>query len=109
MALLWSKLGFKLCGEVKNPIYQNAYLGKAEIYKKYVNEFLIPAMNLINSDQQLNELMLLPSGYGKLNRDCDMRSVKEKLDLSDYPLCPFVLERCPSVWYQLNNVQITYL
>lgn len=109
IALLWQKLGYKLCGEVKNPIYQNAYIGKAEIYKKYVNEFLNPAIDLIKRDQQLNELMMLESNYGNLNREADLKSVKAKLGINYFPLCPFILERCPSIWYDLNNVKITYL
>jgi len=109
IALLWQKLGLKLPGEVKNPIYQNAYIAKTEIYKAYIENFLIPAMDLVNTDQQLNELMLMPSGYGKLSRGADMKSVSDKLNMSDYPLCPFILERCPSIWYDMNKIKITYL
>lgn len=109
MALLWSKLGYKLPGEVKNPIYQNHYIAKSEIYRDYVENFLSPAMDLTLKDEELNNLMLQPSGYGKLNRQADLRSVKEKLGLSDYPLAPFILERCPSCYFQLKGYQISYL
>lgn len=109
MALLWGKLGYKLPGEVKNPIYQNAYISKAEIYKDYVSNFLIPAMELTEKDEQLRELMLQPSGYGRLSREADLESVKAKLGMDDYPLCPFVLERCPSMYYQMKGVKISYL
>jgi hypothetical protein len=57
----------------------------------------------------LNKIMLQPSGYGKLQRNCDLKSVKEKLGMSDYPLAPFILERCPSLYYQMKGVQISYL
>ena len=109
MALLWSKLGYKLPGEVKNPIYQNHYIAKAEIYRDYVENFLSPAMDLTLKDEELNGLMLQPSGYGKLNRQADLKSVKEKLGLSDYPLAPFILERCPSCFFQMKGYQISYL
>jgi hypothetical protein len=109
MALLWEKLGLKLPGEAKTPIYQNHFIAKREIYQDYVNNFLKPAMEVIKTDERINNLMLQPSGYGKLSKEADMKSVKEKLGLDDYPLCPFILERCPSLFFQLKNVQITYL
>ena len=109
MALLWSKLGYKLCGEVKNPIYQNHYVAKREIYQDYVTNFLNPAMELIKTDEELNNLMMKDSGYGKLSREADIRSVKAKLGISYYPLAPFILERCPSCYFDMKNIKITYL
>jgi hypothetical protein len=64
---------------------------------------------LTENDEELNKMMLQPSGYWKLQRNCDLKSVKEKLGMSDYPLSPFILERCPSLWYQMKGVQISYL
>ena len=109
MTLLWQKLGLKLVGEVKNPIYQNHYVAKREIYQDYVNNFLNPAMEVIKSDEQLNKLMMSNSSYGKLNREADLRSVKAKLGLDFYPLAPFVLERCPSCYYEMKGYKISYL
>ena len=109
MELLWQKLGFKLCGEVKNPIYQNHYVAKREIYQDYVNNFLNPAMELIKTDEELNILMMSESNYGKLNREADIRSVKAKLGLNYYPLAPFILERCPSCWFDMKGIKISYL
>jgi hypothetical protein len=107
--LLWQKLGYKMPGEAKNPIYQNHYAAKTEIYRDYVVNFLIPAMKLTEKDEELNKMMLQPSGYGKLQRNCDLKSVKEKLSMDDYPLAPFILERCPALYYQMKGVQISYL
>lgn len=109
MELLWQKLGYKLPGEVKNPIYQNAFIAKSEIYKDYVTNFLVPAMELTEKDEQVRELMLQPSGYGKLSKDCDLKSVKAKLGMNDYPLVPFILERCPSCWFQMKGINVSYL
>jgi hypothetical protein len=109
MAKLWQKLGFKLCGEVKNPIYQNHYVAKREIYSDYVTNFLNPAMELIKTDEELNKLMMRESNYGKLNREADIRSVKAKLGINYYPLAPFILERCPSCFFQLKDYKISYL
>jgi len=107
--LLWSKLGYKLPGEVKNPIYCHHFIAKREIYLDYVNNFLCPTMELVENDPEVREIMLQPSGYGTLNRDCDMRSVKAKLGMDDYPLIPFILERCAPAFFQMRGYQISYL
>lgn len=107
--LLWEKLGLKIPGEAKNPIYQNHFLAKTSIYRDYVDNFLIPAMELSEKDEELNKLMTQPSGYGKLSRGCDLRSVKAKLGLDDYPLAPFILERSPCLYFQLKGYKISYL
>lgn len=107
--MLWNKLGLKRPGEAKYPIYMNHYAARIDIYQDYVKNFLIPAMELINTDEQLNEIMLRPSGYRKLSRTSDLKSVQAKLGMTDYPLCPFVLERCPSLYYQMKNIVVKYL
>jgi len=109
ITLLWEKLGLKIPGEVKDPIYQNHYSAKKEIYKDYVTNFLSPAMEMTEKDEELHEMMIQPSGYGKLSRDCDLRSVKEKLGMNDYPLAPFILERCPSLFFTMKRIHVTYL
>jgi hypothetical protein len=107
--LLWQKLGYKMPGEAKNPIYQNHWVGLSSIYKQYVNEFLAPAMELTLKDEELYLKMTQPSGYGRLQRGCDLKSVKEKLGMDDYPLSPFILERCPSLWFTMKHINVTYL
>lgn len=109
LALLWEKLGYKLCGEVKNPIYQNHYVATRTIYRDYVENFLNPAMELIKTDEQLNTLMMNESNYGNLNREADIKSVKAKLGIGFYPLAPFILERCPSCYFDMKGVKISYL
>lgn len=107
--MLWNKLGFKRPGEARTPIYQNAFCATREIYQDYVTRFLNPAMELINTDPELNEIMLRPSNYSNLDKSADIEAVREKLGLNEYPMCPFVLERCPSLWFQLNRVNVSYL
>lgn len=107
--LLWEKLGLKIPGEAKNPIYQNSFISRTDIYKRYVSEFLSPAMELVEKDEELRNLMLQPSNYGHLNRTADLKSVKQKLGLEEYPLCPFIFERCPSLWFDLHRIKVTYL
>lgn len=109
IATLWQKVGIKMPGEAKNPIYQNSFIAKSEIYKRYVEEFLSPAMDLVMSNEELHTMMLQPSNYGQLSRNSDLKSVKQKLGLSDYPLCPFVFERCAPLWLQMHGYKISYL
>lgn len=109
MSLLWQKLGYKLPGEVRSPIYQNHYTARREVYRDYVKNFLYPAIDLIEEDEELHNLMLQPSGYGRLSREADLKSVKEKLGMNDYPLCPFILERCPSCWFDMKKIPVSYL
>jgi hypothetical protein len=107
--LLWQKLGFKRPGEAKHPIYQNHFAARTDIYQDYVKNFLTPAMELILTDEELNKMMLQPSGYGKLNRKADMTNVRKDLNMDDYPLCPFILERCACLWFQMKGIKISYL
>jgi hypothetical protein len=84
-------------------------MARTDVYKDYVANFLGPAMDLIATDEQLHEIMLRPSGYGRLARGSDVKGVKVKLGLTDYPLCPFILERCPSLWFTMKRINVTYL
>lgn len=106
---LWQKIGLKRPPEAKNPIYQNHFAAKREIYEDYVRNFLLPAMELTVNDGEIREMMLKPSGYGKLTKHADLKSVRAKLGLNDYPLCPFILERCPSLFFQMRNYKISYI
>lgn len=107
--LLWQKVGLKRPPEAKNPIYQNHFAARTEIYRDYVNNFLIPAMEVTETDEELNKLMTQPSGYARLSKTADAGSVKEKLGLTDYPLCPFILERCPSLFFQMRGYKVSYI
>lgn len=107
--LLWQKIGLKRPQEAKNPIYQNHFSARTEIYKDYVNNFLIPAMEVTEQDEELNKLMTQPSGYAKLSRDADGKRVNELLGMSDYPLTPFILERCPSLFFQMRGYKVSYI
>lgn len=109
ITLLWEKLGYKIPREAKSPIYQNAFLGKREVYLDYVNNFLIPAMELTERDSEMKEKMIQPSGYGRLNRHADLKRVKEKLGMDDYPLSTFILERSPCLFFQMKGYKISYL
>jgi hypothetical protein len=107
--LLWSKLGYEIPPEAKYPVYQNAFLGRTSVYQDYVNNFLSPAMDLVLRDEELFGLMTQDSGYQRLNRACDLKRVKEKLKMDFYPLAPFIFERCPSLYFTMKRIHVTYL
>jgi hypothetical protein len=107
--LLWQKLGYKRPGEAKNPIYQNHFIARTDIYQDYVRNFLTPAMNLIMVDAELHEMMIQPSGYGNLSKEADLTNIKRDLGMTDYPLAPFILERCPSLYFDMKRIKVTYL
>lgn len=107
--LLWSKLGYKRPLEAKNPMYKNYYSAKTDIYRDYVTNFLDPAMEMSLKDEQLHTMMIAHSGYGRLSSESDLPAVKAKLGMTDYPMAPFILERCPALFYQMKGYRISYL
>lgn len=108
---LFEKLGYRLLPKPKFPIYQNAFCARAEVYKAYVQEFLNPAMDLMATDDELRGLLFRNSGYNRttLNQPVDMARIRKYLGLPWYPLHPFILERCFSIWIDNRNLKITYL
>lgn len=106
--LIWEKLGYRLPIEAQYPIYQNHFCARADIYKDYVINFLSPAMELIESDGEVRALCTADSHYDKLT-GVDLKSVKEKLGIAYYPMAPFILERCPSLWFTMKKIKVDYL
>lgn len=99
-----SKIGISRPGEVKIPIYQNAFIAKTEIYKDYVKNYLIPAMDCIKNDPEVNKMAMRDSKYSDLTNQ-SAQHLKEKIGIEYYPLCPFILERLFSVY--VHNKKIT--
>lgn len=109
--LLWQKLGIKRPHDTRSPIYQNHYVARTDIYKDYVVNFLDPAMELIKTDQQLNEIMMSPANYESLvNPPVEIiERLKQFLGIDYYPMCPFVLERCPALYFEMKKIKVSYL
>lgn len=111
MTKICAAIGVKMPHEVKNPIYQNHFSAKTDIYKDYVNRFLSPAMDTITNDKEINAMAMRDSRYSELDR-----ATKEKLDnleskigLRYFPMAPFLLERLFSIYCHLNKIKVTYL
>lgn len=108
---IWTKLGHPLLKKPKYPIYQNAFCARAEVYKAYVQEFLDPAMDIMATDEEIRNLCFQNSGYNRTvdNRPVDFTRTKKYLGLTYYPMHPFILERCFSIWIDDKNLKVVYL
>lgn len=97
--------------EVKVPIYQNAFSAKREIYQDYVNDYLIPVMELVKSDPEIYKLATVDSNYTTLTRkDClSATELQERIGMPYYPLIPFILERLFSVYIENKKIKVTWL
>lgn len=103
--------GLKMPSKVKDPIYQNHFSCRSDIYKDYVKTYLTPCMEVIKNDPEINKLAMVDSNYSQLSRmSTEMGEyLKEKIGVSYYPLVPFLLERLFSVYCQNNRINVTYL
>lgn len=104
-------IGKKCPSEVKIPIYQNHHSSKREIYQDYVNTYLIPSMEVMQNDPEINKLVMVDSNYSKLNKTTEEvnRNLKEKLGIDYHPLAPFLLERLFSVYVHNLKLKVTHL
>lgn len=101
----------RMPSKVKCPIYQNHFSAKREIYKDYVKSYLIPCMEVIKNDPEVNKLAMVDSNYSQLARNSAATSeyLKEKIGIGYYPLVPFLLERLFSVYCTNNKINVSYL
>ena len=108
---IFSKLGKPFPKKPKFPIYQNAFCARAGVYKRYVTEFLDPAMELMATDEEIRNLCFQDSGYNETidRRPVDFSRTKKYLGLPYYPMHPFILERCFSIWLDDKNLNVVYL
>lgn len=103
--------GIKLPSKVKNPIYNNHFSATREIYQDYVRSYLIPCMEVIKNDPEVNKLAMVDSNYSQLAKSSAATSeyLREKIGVGYYPLCPFLLERLFSVYCTNRNIKVDYL
>lgn len=104
-------IGKKMPGEVKIPIYQNAFSAKTDIYQDYVNDYLNPAMELVKNDPEIYKLATVDSHYTKLMReDCaSAEYLQEKIGFPYYPMVPFLLERLFSIYVHNKKIKVSFL
>lgn len=104
-------IGVRMPFDVKKPIYQNHFMAKTEIYKDYVKTYLIPAMELIKNDIEINKTVMIDSNYSALAKKdaASPEILQQKIGFPYYPLAPFLLERLFSVYVQNKNINVTWL
>lgn len=94
--------------EVKEPrcvIYAGQWVAKDEIYKRFVNEILIPAMNYMESDSKMKEYAWKDSEYNK-RAGLKQPQLKQLTGLDYYSFHTFFLERLPSI--VVDNWNLTF-
>lgn len=110
MTKLCAHIGLKLPGEVKNPIYQNHFSAKLEIYQDYVKNFLSPAMEFMSSDPEMKAIATSDSNYSNLSKSgAKPEELMDKIGMPYYPLSPFILERLFSVYIHNKKIPVTWL
>jgi len=108
---IMDSIGQRCPGEVKQPIYQNAFMAKREIYQDYVKNWLSPAMDVMINDPEINKMVTVDSNYSNLAKKdaADANYLKEKIGMPYYPLAPFLLERLFSIYVQTKRINVTWL
>jgi hypothetical protein len=100
-------LGKNVPGEIKNPIYQNHFTAKREIYQAYVKTYLSPVIDVISNDPVINEMAMRDSNYSALTQQ-NAEHLKAKIGIGYFPMVPFLLERLFSVFCQNEKIRVTY-
>lgn len=96
--------------EPKDPIYQNAFMAHASIYRDYVNSCLVPAMEVMQQDGELRKRCYEDSQYFKLKTEPGYRNlIKDQLGMDYVPMHTFLLERLFSCWINGKGLNVQYL
>jgi hypothetical protein len=97
----------KVPQELDVAIYENHFIAKKEIYRDYVLNCLIPCMSWMAEFSVFME----PSGYLSRKRadEQEVKIIKEKLGMNDWPIAPFILERLFSLWIYNKGFNIINL
>lgn len=96
----------KVPDELKYSIYENHFITRGEIYKDYVGNWLIPAIDFISN----KEVFFADSGYAKKKRDvAEIERVRRLLMMADWPIAPFLLERLFSFYINDRNLKVINL
>lgn len=89
--------------QVKEPIhtiYSNFFIAKSEIYKSYISECLIPAIDLL--ENKYKDLAWKNANY---KSGLTEKALKKYTGLEYYTFHTFILERLFSVWIN-NNLKV---
>lgn len=101
----------KIPSEVKEPIYQNHFSAKRQIYQEYIYEYLGPAMKAMKNEPDLNKMVMVDSHYATLQKTdlAEPEYLRLHLGVPFYPLAPFILERLFSIFVHNKKIKVTPL
>lgn len=93
-----NEIGYDIPKQLSKIVLFNHFVAKSDVYAKYVNEMLIPAMDVMLNMKEL----YADAGYKKRHK-----SFSKELGFNHYPYHPFICERLMSVWLEYNK-EITF-
>jgi len=108
--MLFKKLGYDvdITKLATSPIYCNYWLATPDIYKRYCEEILGPAIKLLSTDEELRNLCDKDAKYS--NYDSAGEDVCRRIfDRPYYTYYPFVCERLFTTFCAINGIQVTQL
>lgn len=92
--------------ELTTAIYENHFIAKAEIYKGYVRNYLLPCMAFVKG----NQVFQADAGYITKKRDQkEVKAYQEKSGRLDWPIMPFILERLFSIFIEGKGYKVINL
>lgn len=99
-------LGVSVPDELKHAVYENHFVATAEIYKDYVNTYLIPSIEFMHRN---SDVFLCDAGYEKRKTADERKRYFELTGRKDWPIAPFILERLFSIYCEGRNFKIINL
>lgn len=98
LAFVCDKLNLKY-KEPKNTIYSNFFVAKGDIYREYVNTIIKSAIQLMEENNYLKEMVWEDANY---KSGMSPEQLKQQTGLDYYTFHTFILERLFSIWLENN-------
>jgi len=92
----------KIPNVVKHAVYENHFIARGDIYRDYVNSFLLPVMDYM----AVRDVYFADSGYHTRKTAAEVLEYQTKTGNKFYPIAPFVLERLFSIWINDKNLKV---
>lgn len=107
---LCESAGLEMPDEVNQPVYQNAFICRREIYMDYLTRYLVPIMVSVGR-VDLWPRCYADSGYSQLvKKDAIAPEVLQaSIGVPYYPMIPFLLERLFSIYCHNNKIKVSYI
>lgn len=83
-------------------VYQNHFITRPGIYQDYVETVLSPAVEVMENDEEVRELIWKDARYHKSQKPETRERLLKHLGVDYYPYHPFICERFFSFYLDLN-------